>query len=531
MQRFGLLLLLVVNAHSQAVVTTYRNNTARSGENLREAVLKPSNVTPTQFGKLFSQPVDGQVYGQPLYLPSVPFPGKGVHNAVFVATAGDSVYAFDADSSTGPNAAPLWQVNLAAPGERPITVSDVLGCNSITPEIGITATPVIDRDTNTIYLVAATIRDTTFIHRLHALDLTNGNERPGSPVVIDAFVPGTGDGFSTSGVPFHPYLQKIRAGLLLLDGAVYTAWSSYCDTGAYHGWIIAYDAADLHQVAVFNSSPNAWQGSFWMGGAGPAADSNGNIYVVTGNGLFDANTNGADFGDTVLKLSSGTLNIIDYFTPSNQLYLNRNDLDLGSAGAVLLPDAAGTGGHPHLLIAVGKEGRIYILDRDRLGGFHANDDSQIVQSLPGAIGPLYGAPAYFNHTVYFSASNDVLKAFPLTHGQLAPTPSSKASLIFSYPGAVPVVSSNGSANGIVWLIEGKFGLHAYDAADVSRELYNSQMNPARDSLGSFVRFTVPTVVNGKVYVGTGNSLAVFGLLNQPVHASVAASTWHSPKPQ
>ncbi len=339
-------------------------------------------------------------------------------------------------------------------------------------------------------------------------------------------MPGTGDGIvSRNGVPFHPYLQKNRAGLLLLNGVVYTAWTSYCDAGPYHGWIIGYDAKNLSQVSIFNSSPNAWQASFWMGGAAPAADSDGNIFVVSGNGVFDAHINGTDFGDTFLKLSSTAgLAIADYFTPFNQEYLNQADIDLGSSAAVLLPDTVGSSVHRHLLVSAGKEGRIYLLDRDQMGHYNAAGDGQIVQSLEGAIGPLYGGPAYFNNTVYFSASNDVLKAFSISGGVLRASPMSQAQQVFGYPGAIPTVSANGSSNGIVWLLEGGYGgtLHAYDASNVAHELYNSQMKTSRDSLGSFVRFTVPTVANGKVYSGTGNSLAVFGLLNQPPQPSLSA---------
>jgi hypothetical protein len=428
------------------------------------------------------------------------------------------VYAFDADSTAGPNASPLWQVSLAgATGERPAGVADVLGCNSMVPEIGITGTPVIDTTTNTLYVVALTIRLGSFVHRLHALDISTGDERPGSPVIIDASVPGTGDFFSSTGVvPFHPYLHKNRAGLLLLNGVVYTAWTSYCDTGPYHGWVMAYDAKTLGQTSVFNSSSNGWAGSFWMGGAAPSADPEGNIYVISGNGPFDANAKGSEFGDSFLKLSTVRgLAVADYFTPYNQTYLEKSDLDLGSSGAVLLPDSCGSTLHPHLLISAGKEGRIYLLDRDQLGQFNAAGDQQIVQSLEGAIGPLYGGPAYFNNTVYFSAANDTLKAFSIANGQLGTSPSSRASETFGFPGAVPTISANGSFNGIVWLLEGASGgtLHAYDASNLANELYNSQMNRSRDSLGSYVRFTVPTVANGKVYAGTGNSLTVFGLIN------------------
>lgn len=531
MRRFGTQLIgfglfLATNGQPQTSVTTYRNNLARSGDNLQETILTPANVSPDQFGKLFAHPVDGQVYAQPLYVPSLAIPGKGIHNVVFIATAHDSIYAFDADSNSGVNAAPLWQVSLAdaSAGERPANLNDVLGCNSMTPEIGVTGTPVIDTATGTLYVIALTIRDDSFIHRLHALDIGTGAERPGSPVSIDAFVPGTGDGlFSNNGVPFHPYLQKNRAGLLLLNGVVYTAWTSYCDGGPYHGWIIGYDAKTLQQVSVFNSSPNSWQGSFWMGGAAPAADSEGNLYVVSGNGLFDADDNGADFGDSVLKLSPAAgLAIADYFTPFNQEYLNRTDMDLGSSAAILLPDAAGSNAHPHLLISAGKEGRIYLIDRDQMGRFDAAGD-RIVQSVQGAIGPLYGGPTYFNNTVYFSASHDVLKAFSLSGGQLTTAPVSQTTQAFDYPGAIPTVSANGSAAGIVWLLEVAGGgtLHAYDASNVTHELYNSRMKGTRDSLGSFVRFTIPTVANGKVYAGTGNSLVVFGLLNQPPQPSLA----------
>jgi hypothetical protein len=506
-------------AHSQTSITTYRNNLARSGENLEERILAPSNVRPAQFGKLFSYPVDGQVYAQPLYAPAVAIPGKGIHNVVLVATAHDTVYAYDADSADGQNASPLWQVSLAkaTEGESPASLSDVLGCNSMTPEIGITGTPVIDPATGTLYVIALTIRRGWFVHRLHALDITTGAARPGSPVVIDAVVPGSGDLFSSTGlVPFHPYLHKNRAGLLLLKDVVYTSWTSYCDTGPYHGWVIGYDAKSLRQTSVFNSSPNSWAGSFWMGGTAPAADSDGNIYLVSGNGRFDANTNGSNFGDSFLKLSSrGGLAVADYFTPYNQEYLDRADIDLGSSGAVLLPDSAGNDMHRHLLIGAGKEGRIYLLDRDQMGKFDANGDRQIVQSIEGAIGSLYGAPAYFNGAVYFSASNDALKAFSISGAQLAATPSSQSSQVFGYPGAIPTISAKGSYNGIVWLLEGASNgtLHAYEASNVAHELYNSQMKGSRDSLGSFVRFTVPTVANGKVYVGTGNSLVVFGLLH------------------
>ncbi len=527
LRQFAVLLVFLCAptcAHAQVGVTTYRNNLARSGDNLAETILTPANVNAAQFGKLFSRPVDGKVHAQPLYLPSVAIPGKGLHNVVFVATQHDSVYAFDADSNSGPNDPPLWQVSLAdaAAGETTAGVADVLNCSTIAPELGITGTPVIDPSTNTLYVVAMTKRDDTIFHRLHALDVTTGAERPASPVVIAASVPGIGDGFfSSSPLKFDAHFYKNRAGLLLLNGVVYTSWASHCDTRSYHGWIIAYDARDLHQVAAFNTTPNAYQGAIWMGGAAPAADAEGNIYAISGNGKFDADANGVDFGDSFIKLSP-RLTVVDYFTPSNQLYLDRADVDLGSSGAVLLPNAAGSVARRHLLVSAGKEGRIYLVDRDRMGRYNPVDDSQIVQSIEGAIGPLFGGPAYFNNTVYFSAARDTLKAFSISEAHIGISPISESLQVFDYPGAVPAVSANGLSNGIIWVAETGFGgtLHAYDASNLANELYDSQMNSSRDALGSFVRFSVPTIANGRVYVGTGNALAVFGLLNQPSPAAV-----------
>jgi uncharacterized protein (TIGR03437 family) len=530
-----LVLSLCFGANAQPSVTTYRNNLSRSGENLTETILTPANVNQTQFGKIVSLQVDGQLYAQPLYLASVAISGKGVHNVVFVATEHDSVYAFDADSFTGPNGLPLWQVNLVdtVAGETTARVADVLNCPTIAPELGITGTPVIDPSTNTLYVVAMTTRDGLIFHRLHALDVASGAERQGSPVLIAASVSGTGDralSSSSSSVNFDAYFYKNRAGLLLVNGTIYTAWTSHCDSRTYHGWIIAYDAVSLRQVAVFNTTPNGYQGSIWMGGAAPAADAEGNIYAVSGNGRFDAG--GSDLGDSVIKLSSAGLTVLDSFTPFNQLDLDQQDIDLGSGGALLLPDAAGSLTHPRLMISSGKEGRIYLLDRDRMGRFNPGGDSQIVQSITGAIGPVFGSPAYFNGTLYFSPSEDKVKAFAVSGAHIGTSPLSQSSRAFYYPGAVPAVSANGSSNGIVWVVEGGFGgtLHAFDAANLANELYNSQMNPSRDALGSFVKFSVPTIANGRVYVGTGNALAVFGLLNQPAANAVMNAASLQPGP-
>jgi uncharacterized protein (TIGR03437 family) len=521
--RLLLLTALLSPAVAQVSVLTYHNDLARTGQNLAETALTPANVNMRQFGKLFSYPVDGYVYAQPLYMPGVAIPGKGTRNVVFVATEHDSVYAFDADNIT----APLWQVSFLDPASGVTTVpyQNVFGCDQIVPEIGITGTPVIDPASGTLYVVTMTMEvsggATNYAHRLHALDLTTGAERTGSPVLIQASFPGTGEKGTT--VTFIPRNYKSRPGVLLLNGVVYTSWSSHCDAGAYHGWLMGYDAKTLAQVSVYNNTPNGSQGSFWAGGAAPAVDAQGNIYLDAGNGTFDSDTGGTDLGESFIKLStSGGLSVIDYFTPFNQLDLNNKDLDTGSSGSLLLPDSVGSPEHPHLLTSAGKEGRIYLLDRDNLGHFQAGSDSQIVQSLPAAVTGLFGIPAYFNGTVYFSGGGDNLKAFPIANAAFGPTPSSQSATKIGGLGSVPSVSANGATNGIVWITESSSGgiLRAYDAGNLASELYDSGQNRARDALGSYVKFSSPTIANGKVYAGTQNSLAVFGLLGSPAIASV-----------
>lgn len=513
---------------SQVNVLTYQYDLARSGANLSETILKPANVNTAQFGKLFSYPVDGYVYGQPLYLANVAIPGKGTHNVVYVATEHDSVYAFDADTNSGANAAPLWQVSFINPaaGITTVPASDV-DCTQIYPEIGITSTPVIDPARNTLYVVAMTKENIggaiSYAHRLHALDAATGAERPGSPVTVQASAPGRGDGGST--VTLNPKSYKQRPGLLLLNGIVYLGFSSHCDIGTYHGWILGYDAQSLRQVVVFNDTPNGGQGSFWASGAAPAADAEGNIFVVSGNGTFDATSGGPDLGESYIKLSAdGGLSVADYFTPFNYSTLNGDDADVGSSGVVLLPDEAGGGDHPHLMVGAGKEGRIYVLDRDNLGKWQAGSDSQIVQSLPRAISSLFGNPAYFNGAVYFCGSGDNLKAFSIVNGSLSTSPVSRSPESFGFPGCVPAISANGKSNGIVWVLDPggtvcapgcvSGTLRAYDASNLANELYNSAQYAARDSLGLQVKFSVPTVANGKVYAGTQSALVVYGLLSQ-----------------
>ena len=495
---------------AQVSVLTYQYDVSRAGANRSEAALTPSNVNVNQFGKLFSYPVDGYVYGQPLYLPNVNIAGRGMHNVVFVATEHDSVYAFDADGPGSPAAGPLWHVSFLGPGVTSVPASDT-GCDQVVPEIGITGTPVIDPNSGTIYLVAMTKESGKYVHRLHALDVTSGQERPGSPVVVQASSPGTGDGGQTD--VLIPKNYKQRPGLLLLNGIVYTGWSSHCDAGTYHGWLIGYDAQTLVQVSVFNTTPNGGLGSLWAGGAAPAADAASNIYVVSANGSWDRGTGGQDLGESYIKLGSGGgLPVLDYFTPFNQKSLNDGDVDTGSAGVALLGDEAGSAAHPHLMAGAGKEGRIYLLDRDHLGGWQSGSDSQIVQSIPGAISGLFGNPAYFNKNVYFCGSGDGVVAFPISNAQMATKPASRSPQMYGYPGCVPTVSANGTANAIVWTLEGAPQLHAYDAGNLANELFNTGMNSKRDSLDSYVKYTAPTVANGKVYAATQKSLSAYALL-------------------
>lgn len=491
---------------------TYHNDLARTGQNQSETALTRAAVSSGRFGKLFAQPVDGSVYAQPLYVPGVFIPGKGPHDVVYVATEHDSVYAFDADQASGVDAQPLWHVSFINPGGGITTVpASMVDCDQIVPELGITGTPVIDPSSGTLFVVATTLENGVYTHRLHALDITTGAERAGSPVEIQASVPGTGEGGST--VTFHAAAYKQRPGLLLLNGQVYTTWSSHCDIGKYHGWVMAYDVKTLRQTAVYNNTPNGNQASLWAAGAAPAADSSGNIYLVSGNGSFDAEDGGADVGDSFTRLSTANgLRLADYFTPFNVEQLNDQDLDIGSSGAVLLPDSVGSAAHRHLLVSAGKEARIYLVDRDNMGHFHSGSDSQIPQSITGAIGALFGIPAYFNNTVYFSGSGDHLKAFSIDNAQLSNSPTSMSAEAYTYPGSTPTISSNGTADGIVWAMEGNNGgtLHAYDASNLSRELYSSG-NRAADAPGSYVKFSSVTVANGKAYVGTQNSLVVYSL--------------------
>jgi len=500
--------LAVLPLAAQINVTTYQYNNARTGANLNETILTPSNVNADQFGKLFTFALDGVTYAQPLYLSSVNIGGAS-HNVVYIATEHDSVYAIDADSGQA-----LWHVNLTPAGGTTVPYTDV-GCGQIQPEIGITSTPVIDTSTNTIFVVAMTKENGSYFHRLHALDVTSGAEKPGSPVVIQASVAGTGDGAST--VTLIPKNYKQRPGLLLLNGVIYLGMSSHCDIGTYHGWLLGYNEQTLQQVAVYNDTPNAAMGSFWASGAAPAADSSGNIYVVSGNGTFDAQSGGVDLGESYVKLSSSNLGVEDYFTPFNYASLDSADLDTGSSGVALLGDEAGSAAHPHLMAGAGKEGRLYLIDRDNLGKFQSRSDA-VVASMPGAIKSLFGNPAYFDNWVYFCGEEDYLRAFPISNAAVG-TPATTPFLFTDY-GCVPTLSASGNTNGIVWTLDDTNTLRAFQATNVANALYDSNQNSQRDSLDSFVKFSAPMVANGKVYAVTNDALYVFGLLSPAPSISI-----------
>jgi len=501
---FGFVVAFPLRLAAQDVLT-YHNDAARTGQYPNETKLSPQNVNPATFGKLFSYGVDGYVYAQPLYKSNVPITGNGTHNVIFVATEHNSVYAFDADSNAGANANPLWSVNLG-----PSVPSSDVASTDIVPEIGITGTPVIDPGTGTFYVVAKTKENGSYLQRLHALDLGSGQEKFGGPVLIQASVPGTGDGNDGNGnVPFDPLRQNQRTGLLLAGGVVYISWASHGDNGPYHGWVIGYDALSLAQKGVYCTTPNGGLGGIWMSGGGPAADSGGQIFFITGNGTFQA---GSDYGDSFIRLSTsgGGLSFSDYFTPFNQQALSDGDLDLGAGGVVLLPDQSGA--HPHVMVGAGKEGRIYLVDRDNLGQFQSGSDN-VVQELPGALSGVFSTPAYFNGMLYYKGIDGALVAYSLSGGALSPSPVSQSNATWTWPGSTPSISSNGASNGIVWAVENGVSpavLHAFDASNLANELYNSNQQP-NDAPGAGVKFTVPTVAAGRVYVGTVTGLAVYGL--------------------
>jgi PKD repeat protein len=516
---FMMALTLCVQADPLVSVLTYHNDNTRSGQNTNETILTAANVNTNSFGLLFSYPVDGHVYAQPLYVPGVIIPGRGAHNVVFVATQHNTVYALDADDP-GDNGGLLWKVNLGTSASLPTPDFGWIGNVGIDVEVGITGTPVIDPVSGTLFVDTFTHEGPLYyLHRLHALNITNGAEQTNSPVVVTASVPGLGDGSVNGVVTFDPIQQLQRPALTLAGGVVYIAYGSYSDRDPYHGWIIGFDATTLQQLTnyTFNTTPNGGEGALWMSGAGLSVDANTNLYFETGNGSFDANTGGTEYGDSFVKLSTaGGLSVADYFTPYDQATLAEVDADLGSGGTLVLPDSVGSAAHPHLIVGSGKEGTIYLLDRDNLGQYNGTNDSQIVEALPQWIGGTWSSPAYFNNLIYYQGLYDALKAFQITNGWLSFYPASKSLASWGYPPATPAISANGTDNAILWAIQadgyptGPAILHAYNAYDLSQELYNSSMAGQRDNPGATVKFTVPTVANGKVYVGAQYMVSVFG---------------------
>ncbi|MGA2371084.1 MAG: pyrrolo-quinoline quinone [Candidatus Korobacteraceae bacterium] len=510
---------------AQVPVTTYQYDNNHSGTNTQETILTPTNVNVSQFGRKTVFTVEGFVYAQPLYLPNLTIGGTS-HDVLFVATEHDQLYAFDVNSGQQ-----LWHTNFLAAGSGPLLVvstvsSNDVSCSDLVPEIGITGTPVIDTTTNTLYVSVETkeynpqTQSKAFRHRLHALDITTGLDKV-TPHGISAVVKGNGSGNLGGFITFNTLLANQRPSLLLADGQVFVSWSSHCDLGNYHGWLMSFNKTSLAATGVILDTPNGYEGGFWGGGSGPAADTAGSIYTATGNGSFDVNSGGIDYGDSVMRLtwSGSGISIADYFTPWDQQTLDDNDTDVNSGGVVLLPDQ--TGQYPHLLVQVGKEGTIDLINRDNMGHWHSGNDDQIVQTLPFVIGGIWGAPAFWNNNAYFGGQYDHLKAFsfnPQTE-LLSTGPTSTSPESFAFPGPTPAVSSNGTTNGVVWIIEsdnynngGNAILRAYNAQNLGSELYNSQQNAGRDQAGLPVKFSVPTVADGHVFVGAQGQVSMYGLL-------------------
>jgi hypothetical protein len=502
-------------------VLTYHNDNGRTGQNLNEEILTPANVNTNHFGKLWVLNADGLVDAQPLYAAGVSIPLKGMRNVVYVATENDSVYAYDADSTNL-----FWHVSMLGANEVP---SDNRGCGQVTPEIGITATPVIDRQlgsNGTIFVVAMSKDGSgNYYQRLHALDLATGADRLPA-VTVAAKYPGMGANNDGTNVVFDPAQYKERCGLLLLGGVIYTAWASHCDVWPYTGWIIGYDEHTLAQTSVLNITPNGSEAAIWMSGAGLAADAASNIYFLAGNGTFDTTltTNGfpnqGDYGNAFMKLSttSNQLAVADYFDMSSNVNESAADTDLGSGGALVLPDMLDAQGHlRQLAVGAGKDNNLYLVDRSNMGKFNPINDNAIYQELDGVLpGGVWAMPAYFNGTLYYGSVGSALKAFPFVYARLTNS-SSQTAFTFNYPGTTPAISANGNSNGIVWAVENATPavLHAYSPTNLAHEFYySSQVPGGRDNFGSGNKFITPTIASARVYVGTPTGVGVLGLLDQ-----------------
>ncbi|HEY3606669.1 MAG TPA: malectin domain-containing carbohydrate-binding protein [Pseudonocardiaceae bacterium] len=505
-------------APTNLAVTTQRNDNAGTGQYPNETTLTTANVNASQFGRRVSYPVDGQMYAQPLYLPNISI-GGGTHNVVFAATENDSVYAFDADQTS--TVAPLWKTSLLPGGATPVQ-SSFQPCGDLTPIIGITSTPVIDPGTNTMFVVAYSQENGTQVYRLHALDVTTGQDRS-APVVIQASVPGTG-----GTVTFNPNVERQRASLLLANGKIYIAFSSFCDVGAYHGWILGYtySGTSFQQTNAYNDTATGAQGGIWGADDPLVADNAGNLYTIVGNGTFDVNTGGNDVGDSFVRLNA-QLQRQDYFTPFNQSCLSNGDQDVGAGGPLLVPGA-------NALIGAGKEGRPYVVSTTNMGQFTADPNltcngsaeenrtnvDKIQQELPpGTLNAIFSTPAFWNgpngQFVYFSQVNGPTKAFSWINGRLSAAPTSMTTTSFGFTGGNAVVSSNGTTagTGVLWNIDSGATLRAYDASNLAIELYDSSQNTGRDGLSGYVKYSTPALADGKVFVGTAASLAIFGELS------------------
>jgi hypothetical protein len=485
-------------------VLTQHNDNARTGQNQMETLLTTANVNSKQFGKVFSYSIKGQPYAQPLYVPGVKIPGKGTHNVVYVATEHDQVDAFDADGLTSHA---LWHISFINPAQGITTVSTQNSpCPSLKPEVGITSTPAIDRATGTLYVSVETDEKGTVVQRVHALDIATGSEKFGGPVLVQA---------SVDGIAFDPTLIQ-RPGVLLENGTVYLGYASLCDPHPYHGWLLAYNAQNLQQqTAAFITTPDGSKGGIWQSGGGLGSDGKA-IYLMVGDGTFDAHTGGIDYGMSMLRMNmkGGSLSVADYFTPFNWSERSAKDLDLGSGGVLLLPTQ--TGPHPDEIIGADKSGDIFVVDRQHMGKFHAKSND-VVQQLHGTTHGYRGSPAYWQQSLYYAGVDAHLSMYTITDGLLSSKPVSTSKETFPYPGSTPSVSSNGASAGLVWIIEmsangGQAILRAYDATDLSKELYNSDQAGGRDHPGRGTKFSVPTIANGRVYIGTQANLIAYGLL-------------------
>jgi hypothetical protein len=499
---------------------TYHNNNARTGADTEETTLTLSNVNVNTFGKLFTVTVDGKVDGEPLYLSQVPIQGSGTHNLLIVVTENDSVYAFDADAGTQ-----IWQISTLGTGETP---SDDRNCNQVEPTIGITSTPVISRPAGSngvIYTVAMSKNSSgDYFQRLHALDATTGNELYNGPVTITAQYPGDGDNSENGYVIFDPAQYKERSGLLMVGNTVYLTWASHCDIRPYTGWVMGYNAKTLAQTTVINVTPNGNEGAIWGSGAGLSADTDGNIFFLDANGVFDTtlNSNGfpdmGDFGNAFIRLTEkGGLAVADYFEMDNGVQESDDDVDLGSGGILLLPAMKDASGNTwDLAVGAGKDSNLYIVNRNNMGEFNPNNNNAIYQELVGALpGGIWSMPAYENGLLYYGPVGSPLMAFKFKDAKLSNSPVAQSPTSFEYPGTTPSISSNTGANAIVWAAENTDPavLHAYNAKTLV-ELYNTnQASGGRDQFGAGNKFIIPMIANGKVYVGTTTGVGAFGLLS------------------